>query len=117
MIPPPFTRPLAGLESAGLLAGMLPAGLYSWPYWTRHPGHNATRHWHGRQVSLVEDGVPTVHALLLHLERMAIPGLLGVFCALVFWGVWRLQQRSATDAYTLTTPAHSNNGSSAPPIA
>ena len=106
------------MAGAGFLAGMLPLGLYSWPYWTRYPGHSATRDWHGRQVSLVEDGMPTAYAVLVHLEGVAVLGLLGALCALVFWGVWRgLQRRSAADAYIFTAPAHNDDESSALPTA
>lgn len=80
---------------AGLVAGMLPAGLYSWPYWQRHPGHTFERGWHGNAVTVVRDGVPTFHGVLIHLERTFIFGLLGVACALVFWFCWLHLQRCA----------------------
>lgn len=80
---------------AGLLAGMVPAGLYSWPYWKRHPGYTAERDWHGEVVTTVRDGVPTVYGVLMHLETAFIFGLLGMACALVFWFCWLYLQRRA----------------------
>ncbi|KAF1719993.1 hypothetical protein [Pseudoxanthomonas wuyuanensis] len=85
---------------AGLVAGMLPAGLYSWPYWRRHPGYTFDRDWHGNAVTVVRDGVPTLHGVLMHLESMFIFGLLGVVCALVFWFCWlHLQRRAGLPVY------------------
>jgi len=81
------------MAAAGFLAGALPLGLYGWPYWRRHPGYTATRSWLGDEVTVVADGVPTLHGWLVHLQTVAVLGLLGTISALAFWWVWLYSRR------------------------
>jgi hypothetical protein len=76
----------ATVPALGFLAGSLPLGVLAYPSYL--PGYSSGANWHGRYVTLYENGEPTRYAWLGHVETCLSFGILGAVAALVFWRVW-----------------------------
>lgn len=77
------------MATAGLLGGALPIGLSAWPRGDFSPGSTSEREVLGHTLVTMQDGLPTLAGYAMHVVYMAIPGLLGMVSALVFWWCWR----------------------------
>jgi hypothetical protein len=76
---------------AGFVLGALPVGALSWP--GRLEGFSSGENWHGKYVESYINGVPTIYAWLTYVENVMYFGLHGLVGALVFYAVWRKQDR------------------------
>jgi hypothetical protein len=79
------------LAIAGFLLGALPVAALSWP--RNLEGYSSSQNWHGKFIAAYINGVPTKYAWLTYGENMVFFGLHGLVGALIFYAVWRRQDR------------------------